>query len=109
MSARVVNLDDYRDRRQHNKDEKVPGALVRPHALAMLLEEPHRAAQVLQRVIDQELAEALPRYWRRRASTFAEVGTSWADGAALACRRHAALLEAERRGVPVLDVLEEVV
>ncbi len=79
-----------------------------PLALSVLDTDPERAARILSRAIEHELAEALPRYWQRRARAFAQVGTPSADATARACRRHAALLEAERRGVSILDVLEGV-
>lgn len=80
---------------------------VSPLAASMLDRDPERAARILSRAIEDALTEALPAYWRRRADVLAAVGTSWADAAALACRRHAALLDAERGGVSVLDVLTE--
>lgn len=50
------------------------------------------------RVLQDALAEALPAYWQRRAVTLQAVGTEPAAAAALACRRHAWLLE--REGIP---------
>ena len=45
------------------------------------------------RVLYDALLEATADYWRRRADTFAACGTPTADETALACRRHADLLE----------------
>lgn len=81
--------------------------MLSPTALAVLDSQPAVAARILSRAIEDALSEALPAYWRRRADDLAAVGTPWADAAALACRRHAALLDAERAGVSVLDVLAE--
>lgn len=51
--------------------------------------------QARRRSLTQALLEALPGYWQRRADSLATVGTEWADGAALNCRRHAWLLSQE--------------
>lgn len=50
------------------------------------------------RVLQDALAEALPAYWQRRAVSLQAVGTEQAAAAALACQRHAWLLE--REGAP---------
>jgi len=56
------------------------------------------------RVMQDALVESLPGYWRRRADTFDQVGTSACDDIATACRRHADLVE--QTGLPA-DVLAE--
>lgn len=50
-------------------------------------------AHFTRRVLQDALAEATAAYWRRRADTFAAVGTPACDLVALNCRRHADLLE----------------
>jgi len=54
-----------------------------------------------QDVLADAFAEALPAHWRRRADTFAAVGTAACDEVATACRHHADFLE-----LYPLDVLE---
>ena len=53
-----------------------------------------RYGHVARRVLLDVINEAAPAYWRRRALTFAAVGTATADESALACERHADLLTA---------------
>lgn len=45
------------------------------------------------RFILDQFPAALAAHWRRRAEVFDEVGTETADATALACRRHAWLIE----------------
>ena len=77
-----------------------------PRVAAFLDENPDEATQIIVRAIEEALTAAEPAYWRRRARTLSEVGTPWADGAALACSQHAVYLEAEARGLSILDVLQ---
>lgn len=79
--------------------------MLSPAAAAVLLDQPEVAAQIVRRVIEEALITAEPDYWRRRARTFAEVGTSRAGGIAVACASHAVFLEAQRRGVDLVEVL----
>lgn len=65
---------------------------------------PEVLTQMIRRAIQQAFQEALPAYWLRRSEQLAEVGTPWADAAALSCRRHAWLLA---QGLPD-DVLAEI-
>lgn len=50
---------------------------------------PQVVAQMARRSAQQAISEALPMYWTRRAEEMEKVGTAWADGAAVACRRKA--------------------
>lgn len=45
------------------------------------------------RALQDALTDALPATWRRRAADFDAVGTQQCSDVALACRRHADLLE----------------
>jgi hypothetical protein len=45
------------------------------------------------RLIQQVLEEASVAFWQRRAAEFDAVGTPTADATALACRRHAQLVQ----------------
>lgn len=67
---------------------------------------PALVEQMLRRAIQQAFTEALPSYWLRRAEQLEAVGTAWAEGAAVACRRHAWLLS---QGLPeqVADELND--
>ena len=66
---------------------------------------PQVVDQIARRAVQQALAEALPSYWLTRAERLEQVGTEWADGAAVACRRHAWILATE--GLPP-DLVAEV-
>ena len=58
------------------------------------------------RVLQDALTSALSSYWLRRADSFASVGTARCDAIALACRRHAEIVEFQ--DVEILnDLLEE--
>jgi len=59
-----------------------------------------------QRVLQDAIVEAVPAYWRRRATVFDQVGTPACDDIATACRRHANLVE--QTGLAA-DVLVELV
>lgn len=81
--------------------------MIRPATAAVLLTEPDVAARIIGDAIEDALARAEPAYWRRRARGLEQVGTIWADEVAKTAQRHAWFLEAERRGISILDVLEE--
>lgn len=53
---------------------------------------PDLVEQLARRCVQQAVEEALPTYWLARAERLEQVGTAWADAAAIACRRHAWLL-----------------
>ena len=61
-----------------------------------------RYPDVVRDVLLDALNEATPVYWRRRAATFAAVGTPGCDETALACERHADLLAADPADVSEL-------
>ena len=62
------------------------------------------------RLLQHALDEATAAYWRRRAEQFEAVGTPSADATALACRRHAGLLDETRgQGTDVADHFGEAV
>lgn len=53
---------------------------------------PDLVEQLARRCVQQAIEESLPTYWLARAERLEEVGTPWADEAAVACRRHGWLL-----------------
>ena len=58
------------------------------------------------RMIQDAMAEQLRSYWLRRADSLASVGTPRCDAIALACRRHAEIVQFQ--DVDILnDLLEE--
>ena len=57
------------------------------------------------RVLQDALTEAMRSYWLRRADSFASVGTRRCDAIALACRRHAEIVQFQ--DVAILDDLLE--
>lgn len=60
--------------------------------LAQLVTDPGFWDRVARRVILAAVAEALPSTYVRRAERLEQIGTAWADEAAMACRRHGWLL-----------------
>lgn len=60
--------------------------------LAQLVTDPGFWDRVARRVILAAVAEALPSTYVRRAEGLEQIGTVWADEAAVACRRHGWLL-----------------
>ena len=50
------------------------------------------AEQLVRRILQESIKELTVTHWLRRAAELEAVGTPWADGAALECRRHAWLL-----------------
>lgn len=57
----------------------------------MLSDLPEYVEHMRARVLQDALAEASASYWRRRAETFAAVGTPACDEIAQACRNRATL------------------
>ena len=60
---------------------QVPGDLIQNHA-----------EQLVRRILQESIKELTVAHWLRRADELEQVGTPWADDAALECRRHAWLL-----------------
>lgn len=60
--------------------------------LAQLVTDPGFWDRVARRVILAAVAESLPSTYTRRAEGLEQIGTVWADEAAVACRRHAWLI-----------------
>jgi len=52
----------------------------------------HHAEQLVRRILQESIKELTVNHWLRRADELEQVGTRWADEAALECRRHAWLL-----------------
>lgn len=50
------------------------------------------AEHIARRILQEAIKESTVTHWLRRAAELEAVGTPWADGAALECRRHAWLL-----------------
>ena len=58
------------------------------------------------RMIQDAMAEQLRSYWPRRADSFASVGTPRCDAIALACCRHAEIVQFQDTDI-LDDLLEE--
>lgn len=50
------------------------------------------AEHIARRILQEAIKESTVNHWLRRADELEQVGTPWADDAALECRRHAWLL-----------------
>lgn len=67
-------------------------ALARRGMAALKDALPDLVEQLARRCVQQAIEESLPTYWISRAERLEQIGTVWADEAAVACRRHGWLL-----------------
>ena len=59
------------------------------------------AEHLARRILQEAIKESTVTHWLRRADELEQVGTPWADDAALECRRHAWLLALDDSEVAV--------